>query len=220
MKTLIFSDSHLTHKFNQEFFNYISNLIKDVDQVIINGDFWDAYLTTYNKFIKSEWKQLFPLLKEKNTIYIFGNHDRKKFMKKGIDLFSVEQREYYEFKSGNRDFYVTHGHLVAPTYDNILLFRNPMLVRYLYKLFVFATKEIVSFSKMFNILKYKKNIKILRTVKFFADGHRSNGQYFIFGHSHLPVMDISENFIALGPLQEENKSYCIIEDGYIDLIKN
>ncbi|MBU0974482.1 metallophosphoesterase family protein [Patescibacteria group bacterium] len=219
MKTLIFSDSHLTHRFDQELFDYISNLIKDADQVIINGDFWDGYLTTYRRFIKSPWSQLFPLLKAKNAVYIFGNHDKKKFMHGKHDLFSVEQSEDYEFKSGSRDFYVTHGHLISPTYDNILFFRNPMFVRFLYKIFIFLTNKIVVFAKLFNIFDYKINLKKLAIFKDFSDKDKKDGQYFIFGHCHMPVINISENFIILGPLQKKQRSYCLIEDGYIDLIR-
>lgn len=215
MKILVFSDSHLTHKFDQELFDYISNLIKDVDQVIINGDFWDGYLTTYKKFIKSRWNQLFPLLKSKKTIYIFGNHDKKKFMHNNHDLFSVKQSDYYEFKSGNKDFFVSHGHLISPTYDNAIFLRNPMFVRFLYRFFVFLTQKLLIFENIFKKVEHKKNIQKLATFKDYTVKAKKAGQYFIFGHVHVPVFDLLDNFICLGSLQSTSKNYCIIENGKI-----
>ncbi|MBP7740716.1 metallophosphoesterase family protein [Candidatus Woesebacteria bacterium] len=217
MKILIFSDSHLTHKFDKELFDYISKLVKNVDQVIINGDFWDAYLTSYKKFTNSKWNELFPILKKKNTIYVFGNHDKKKFMNGKHDLFSIHQADDYEFKSGNRDFYITHGHLISPTYDNILFFRNPMFVRFLYRIFVFLTRKVKVFAKLFNPVEKKKNHKKLEILKEYSDKKKIGGQFFIFGHSHVPMLNISDNFISLGTMQGKMGGYCIIDDGKIDL---
>lgn len=217
MKILIFSDSHLTHKFNQDLYDYISNLIKDVDQVIINGDFWDAYLTTFDKFINSEWKKLFPLLKKKNAIYIFGNHDKQKFMDHRYNLFSRKQNTFYEFKSGKRDFYVTHGHLISPSYDNILFFRNPSFVRFMYVVLIYLLQRIKILSRIHNIFEYRKNLEQLNELKNFTQKNKLDNQFFVFGHSHVPDLRISENFICLGPMQNKLGCYCLIDDGYIDL---
>src|SRR3990172_1424130 len=63
MKILVFSDSHLTDKFEEKKFYFLKKIIRQSDFVIINGDFWDGYLTTFNRFISSNWSKLFPLLK-------------------------------------------------------------------------------------------------------------------------------------------------------------
>ena len=217
MKILVFSDTHLTDKFNRELCDYIAKLVKSADQVIINGDFWDAYLTTFNRFITSEWKELFPLLKEKNTVYIFGNHDKKKFMDERYTLFSNTQGTYYEFKSGSREFYVTHGHLIVPAIDSFFLFRNPTFARYLYRLFLFLVSRIIVISKIFHFIEYRKNLKQLQKMKKFTEDKNTN-QFFIFGHSHIPDIKISKHFISLGKLQADVKYHCMIEDGYVDLI--
>ncbi len=219
LKTLIFSDSHLTHKFDKEFFDYIANLIKGVDQVIINGDFWDAYLTSFRKFTRSKWQKLFPLLKQKHTVYVVGNHDKLKFMNKKYLLFSDQQVEYYEFRSGNREFYVTHGHLISPTYDNIFFFKNPIFVRFVYRFLLFLVYKIGLGYSFFKKAEFKKNTQQLKAVKKFSV-QRNKDQFFIFGHSHLPMLKVSDHFISLGPLQKDWLNYCIIEDGYITLVSN
>jgi predicted phosphodiesterase len=43
MKTIIFSDTHLTDQFDPELYKALENMIQEADQVIINGDFWDGY---------------------------------------------------------------------------------------------------------------------------------------------------------------------------------
>jgi predicted phosphodiesterase len=217
MKILVFSDTHLTDKFDKELYDYIAKLVKSADQVIINGDFWDAYLTTFNKFLESDWKKLFPLLKKKNTIYIFGNHDKEKFMDSRYNLFSDIQDTYHEFKSGEREFYITHGHLIVPTYDSFFLFKNPSFVRYMYRLFIFLVSRFIVLTKLFVFFEHKKNIQQLQRMKQFTDSKHTN-QFFIFGHSHIPDLRISEHFISLGKLQSDVKHHCMIEDGYVDLI--
>lgn len=71
MKTLIFSDTHLTKKFDLKKFLFLKRIIESADQVIINGDFWDSWFSDFNGFLKSGWKDLFHSLKEKETIYIY-----------------------------------------------------------------------------------------------------------------------------------------------------
>jgi predicted MPP superfamily phosphohydrolase len=88
MQTLIFSDTHLTKGFNRKKYEFLREIIEPVDRVIINGDFWDGYLTSFDKFVNSEWQKLFPLLKEKQTIYLYGNHDKTKWCDSRVNLFS------------------------------------------------------------------------------------------------------------------------------------
>ena len=45
MKTLIISDTHLYHVFDKRKFFLLKKLFSSVDQVILNGDFWDGYRT-------------------------------------------------------------------------------------------------------------------------------------------------------------------------------
>ncbi len=77
MKTIVLSDTHLYEEFDEKKFNFLKRIISKVDRVIINGDFWDSYICSFSDFINSPWKKLFPLLKTKKTVYIYGNHDKK-----------------------------------------------------------------------------------------------------------------------------------------------
>lgn len=68
-RVLVISDLHLSHRVQKRKLAFLKKLVSEYDQVIINGDFWDNWFTTFDKFINSKWQELFPLLKENNCIY-------------------------------------------------------------------------------------------------------------------------------------------------------
>src|SRR3989339_340208 len=117
MKILVFSDTHLYLPFDQKKFDFLKKIISESDQVIINGDFFDSYINTFDEFIKSPWKQLFPLLKKKEAVYLFGNHDLKKVSDNRVGLFSVSQKNRHQIIINNKKFLIEHGHLTRPTLD-------------------------------------------------------------------------------------------------------
>src|SRR5689334_5828739 len=93
MKLLIFSDSHLSARFDEAKYNYLRWIITHADKVVINGDFWDRDLTTFDQFVNSDWRKLFPLLLSKATTYIYGNHDWKGYCDERVNLFSTSQTQ-------------------------------------------------------------------------------------------------------------------------------
>jgi predicted MPP superfamily phosphohydrolase len=116
MKILVFSDTHLTHVFEEKKYVFLKKVIESADQVIINGDFWDGYLTSFDAFISSRWNNLFPLLKQKKAVYIFGNHDKACFSDKRTSFFSDIQTKKYSFVDG-MTFYFEHGNTLLPSID-------------------------------------------------------------------------------------------------------
>ena len=71
MKILVISDSHLDQNFEQDKLIFLKQLVESVDQVIINGDFWEGYSISFEEFLNSPWKELLPLLKKKKDgIYL------------------------------------------------------------------------------------------------------------------------------------------------------
>jgi UDP-2,3-diacylglucosamine pyrophosphatase LpxH len=113
MKTLIFSDTHLSLPFEEKKYNFMRGIIEPADRVIINGDFWEGHLIKFEQFIHSPWKNLFPLLKQKNTIYIYGNHDEELMTDKRVQLFSDEQFDKYEIQLKRKKLIVEHGDRLA-----------------------------------------------------------------------------------------------------------
>lgn len=216
MKTLIFSDTHLTHYFDEDLFDYIAKLVKNADQVVINGDFWDAYLTTFDQFYNSEWQKLFPLLKKKKTIYVTGNHDKPEFMDERVYSFCEVQTIAYSFESEGKKYNVQHGHLISPAEDIRWVFKNPNFIRTLYRLLVY-TKENSLFLKNIidTVYQEKKDKEQLEEFIEYAKKYLHDKTYFIFGHCHIKHSDQKNRIFTAGFLKDAEFSYVIIENGKI-----
>lgn len=216
MKTLIFSDTHLTHYFNEDLFDYIAKLVKNADQVIINGDFWDAYLTTFDQFYSSEWKKLFPLLKKKKTVYVTGNHDKPEFMDERVYLFCDVQTLSYNFESNGKSFCIQHGHLISPAADVRWLYKNPNFVRLFYRVLVYIKQKSSLFSYLINtVYQEKKDKEQLAEFIEYAQKYTKKKLYFIFGHCHIKHSDEKNKIFTAGFLEDAQYSYINIESGKI-----
>src|SRR5690606_17718607 len=91
MQTIIFSDTHLSSRVYRKKLRYLQAVIETADRVVILGDFWDGFLTDFDRFLRSGWRVLFPMLLERQAIYLYGNHDRSQWSDERVSLFSVEQ---------------------------------------------------------------------------------------------------------------------------------
>jgi predicted phosphodiesterase len=208
MNLLIFSDTHLTNQFEQTKYNKLSNIIKQVDQVIINGDFWDGYLTNFKSFINSEWKRLFPQLKAKNTIYIYGNHDKKEFMSDQYKLFSEKLVDKYTIKSKLYNINIEHGHRIDPSsemlYPKLLAHKLPVLIG---KFIEYRTYNLI-----------KKNIrkKSHNVIVNYAQKNYQKNNILVCGHSHYQYTN-NEQYFNTGSFNYNRAEYMIIKDNKLQL---
>ena len=96
-KILIFSDSHLSPRFNQAYFNKLANLIEQADQVIINGDFWEGYFYSFDEFLNSN-KLNFDLPKIENifesTLELCFNQDDVSFTNVIHACYDTKEKRY------------------------------------------------------------------------------------------------------------------------------
>lgn len=218
MKYLIFSDTHLDKDFDNKKLEFLIKIIEQADRVIIAGDFWEGLQITFDDFVKSEWNKLFPYLKKKNTVYVHGNHDSKKWTDKRVSLFSVEQTEQYIFKSGNKTFYVEHGDrakilgvvITRTVSESISLItkKNPQISHRLEK-FAFNT-----FGRNFHqSLSKRMNDKIKNQLSKEFTGDR----ILICGHSHHQELDLKHHYIGSGMIDFGLAQYVLIENGQIFL---
>ncbi len=210
MRTLIFSDSHLTNRFNESKFKLLQRLISSVDQVIINGDFWDGHLVSFDAFINSDWKKLFPLLKSKNTIYIFGNHDREQYVDERASLFSVRQLHNYSFKEGKTTFHIEHGNRLFHTVDDFIPFR-----------FINRILTYVAHSKPYKFMDevMGTGIRQNKVIKMKLQTQNSSNSIYICGHSHAREHDLENNYINSGYMKYGVASYVMIENGVVELLE-
>lgn len=215
MKTLIFSDTHLTDRFEVGKFEFLEKIIEPVDRVVIAGDFWDSFLCSFERFVNSEWKKLFPPLKAKKTIYLHGNHDPAESIDGRAALFSDEQQECYLFSSGRKNFKVLHGHTLHPSVESKMPWLKDI------KILVWIGERLewlgvrMGSWMFFKTFYGSQNAATKEIIK--AEGI---GEIVVAGHTHHPEIDLASSYINSGLIRHRHASYVIIENGKIDLVKD
>lgn len=219
-KILIFSDTHLTCRFDEKWFEEIVPLVQKADIVIINGDLWESTSCRFKKFLKSKWNNLlFPLLKNK-TIFIYGNHDYENRKKIDSILFSKEHHDNFKFKSGKKIFEVTHGDKISSLPYSF----HKRLSKWLKKipgLYLWLKgkeeKEGILFWPLQKYISRENNNRLVEYKKFYLKNKEDN-LIRIFGHVHKPKHNLEDNFIILGSFKKGNKRYIEIDNGKIKFI--
>jgi len=209
MKILVFSDTHLYLPFDQKKFNFLKKIINSADQVIINGDFFDDYMISFEDFINSPWNQLFPILKEKKAIYIFGNHDQEKFSDKRFNMFSIKQAIKYRVKINNKTFVFVHGQQFRKTADLFIKELFKPLVSLVIRIAHYKRQNLVNIFGR-NFLKFRfayRNVatkrKAIKTIK--------NNEFIIVGHNHWAEIDEKNHFACCGAILYGYAQYLTID---------
>ncbi len=218
MKTIIFSDTHLTTTFKARKYKFLEGIIKNADKIIIAGDFWEGKLITFQEFINSDWKKLFPILKQKHTVYVYGNHDKRKYSDKQVNLFSDQQNEIYTFKEGDKTFIVKHGDTKKIKYSLIknLMKTTRMSEVFFMKHFHEDLEHILT--KLFGPQILQVLFKKYNTViKDLEKNELLENEYVICGHTHAAEIDLENHFINTGIIRHGIGQYVEIENGNITL---
>jgi predicted phosphodiesterase len=211
MKTLIVSDIHLRGVFDKRKYLYLERLFSSADRIILNGDFWDGYRTTFDRFVSSEWNKLFPLLKSKDTIYLYGNHDQKQFNDERTSLFSVEQKDRHIFEVDSITYHVEHGHLLCPSVD-VTYHLSRRFLTYINIFFQFTENIFAHLGSPHNVLLKMTNKTIKKKLK------KTNFPYwYLCGHTHLAEFDEREKFANSGYIQYGRVTYLIADSSGLSL---
>jgi predicted phosphodiesterase len=226
MKIIIFSDTHLSHKFDVRKYNFLKRIISESDRVIINGDFWDRYRTTFDKFVSSEWKKLFPLFLKKKTVYIHGNHDPEELCNDRMQLFSVINSESYEFRADGHSFIVHHG-------DRIVEQNKPRIIKFYGIVMGFISKINVErfIQRIFRITirigYWILGADFMTTTSISKNNNRvmknshdpATGKWQVCSDTHCSELDAENLFINTGCILYGWGSYLLIDGTNIKLIK-
>lgn len=213
MKTLIISDLHLTPQFDLKKFEFLLEIIQSADQVIINGDFWEGLLFSFDDFINSDWKQLFPLLKAKQTIYIYGNHDKKNLSDDRVNMFSVEQKMRHRLYVGELVFVIVHGHQFNPFFNRIFHpIKLPLFV--LKALMIHERRLLTLFKNNYIKLHYRVYNK---EIKGKIKNRLRKNEFLICAHTHAAELDTANKFINTGLIDHGLAQYLIVDNEEIQL---
>lgn len=214
MKTLVFSDTHLTKKFNPKKFEFLKKIIDQSDEVIINGDFWDGYLTSFDDFVKSDWQKLFPILKAKNTIYNYGNHDKTKWSDSRVNLFSVKQQKKYIRKFKDKELVIIHGGSIKKSIGERFHWASNKVLCYVG---LNSRRLLTRLFGPFFIKIFPPAIRAHLKIKNWAKEKMRENQILIASHSHRAYFKPEEKYINTGFVNGSHAQYLIISDDKIEL---
>lgn len=222
MKTLVFSDTHLSSKFDLRKYNFLCRIINSADRVIINGDFWDGWITSFDQFVNSKWRLIFPLLLSKNTLYIHGNHDTEDLCDQRTSLFSVTTTQQYTTTILGHRYVFHHGHDIANSYCNKLMFyyakmlditngkRVGVIIRRIMTFLGNIGYHIVGIKRITSSAIPRKRNQLLKDS--FSDD-----SWHIFGDTHCAELDAPHSFANSGCTIQGYGSYLMIDNGQVSL---
>jgi predicted phosphodiesterase len=213
MRTIIISDTHLSNRFEEWKFDLLVRALKEADKVVLAGDFWDYLYTSFDSFLKSRWQELFPLLKERHAIYINGNHDPESLRDSRVSLFCDQMMESFCFTSGERAFYVVHGHQILGN----LTVRYPQLgkigfVKMLMKFCGWLTDSLPS-KVMGRAYLTRQFLNGNERMKVWQKENLDGKTFLICGHTHR--QDLDSNFANAGMIKNNLAQYLVVEDGVV-----
>ena len=209
MKTLIFSDTHLTDTFDQAKYDFLRRIISQADKVIINGDFWDGFRCSFDDFLASDWQQLFPLLLEKQTVYLYGNHDGEEYCDERVSQFSVQQGLEYQIKLRDKVVHIEHGDRLDPLFGS---HHHSQLWDPILKMYDFFDRiNITYFRNLLRLLFFPKWLIYLIIKKHVSDFPENT--ILVVGHTHWPYFNLHRRFINLDAVAYGFGGYVTIDDG-------
>lgn len=206
MRLLIISDNHLTDHFDQQNYDYLTTIIAQADKVVINGDFWDRYLTSFDDFMNSKWSGLFPLLLSKHAVYIYGNHDEEKYSDDRRNLFSEHATHIWETEIDGVKLHFEHGHHIS------LLSSGDEPGTYAQ---IFISLESLGrhiSNKLVNKILQPLNDKMINWAKT----NLQPDQILVCGHTHIQQKAVQVQFLNSGLNCYGFKQFITITDGVIE----
>lgn len=213
MPTVVFSDCHLTAKFDPAKFLYLQNIIESADRVIINGDFWDGYMANFTDLLNSERSKLFKLLSNKETYYVCGNHDAAALHDPRIDQFARWCGEMLELTIDGQKYRFEHGHRIAPTLDQIYpgMFRRSWVAKTA-TAFEYCAARIIG--QNYFAVHRPANTK----MKLWQRHNLSTDQILVCGHSHWPEANELEKYFNTGFVRHRLAHHLVINHSRRSLI--
>lgn len=215
MKTIVFADTHLSSRCYSKKFNYLKSIIEPADRVVIAGDFWDGFLTSFDKFVQSPWSRLFPLLLERQTIYLYGNHDRVEWSNDQVKLFSVQQAMTTDLTIGHQTYHICHGHTVFTSLeDKYPIFNHSIPLR------LGANADVLHKLVWGKRFLSKKNSKINQPMREWTTHNSPRAAFLICGHSHFPEINRHQGYANTGFIGMGYGNYLILDTNGVQLVKD
>lgn len=228
--TIILSDLHIGDNIHEKRLKAFLEIIETFDRVILNGDFLDD-LWPYKKTIKSEWAQLFELLKTKEVIYLFGNHDRDTTdLREATAYFIDTYADTYKLAVTDKELVIMHGHTIYPRPDGIIYEKKATrfgkFIQKIVRILWYTMYPFVLTIRFFieknpgTLAKIQRNVVKVQNdrMKIYAKENLKDNQILVCGHSHLAEFSPELQFINEGANSYERVEYLSIRDGKMELV--
>lgn len=220
MRTLVFSDTHLSTKFDRRLFDALTDLISKSEGVIINGDFWEGLAIKFDDFLRSEWRHLFPLLKQKKAIYIYGNHDHQIYSDERVYRFCSKAVTEYCLETPSCKYVFKHGHeFLFPKHSDKCLRKPAGETRTCWRKFRLKIAEIAQ-SVGFGLFGPKVLPAFINHMSSEIRAVAAEkDSVLVCGHTHRPYHNKELNFVDIGFFSYGWANYMEIdESGEFNLI--
>jgi len=177
MKRVIISDTHIGSRFYkaEELLAFLER--EEFDQLILAGDIID--FIKIPTFTERCMRILAAIGKNKEIIYVVGNHDESLIGVVGKQFFNIRFVKKYEFREGKRRFRIEHG----DDYDKGMI-HNRFFIKILS-----VIQNMLEFTFNFDFTTWWTSIQIkrhkLRSI-IHVLRHHPNIDVFIMGHTHIP----------------------------------
>jgi predicted phosphodiesterase len=176
---------------------------------------------TFDEFLKSKWSGLFPLMKSKKCIYIYGNHDRKEWCDDRIFQFCDEAHNKYHYKKEGVDLLITHGHLISNdsiTNDTFIkydrMFNKFNKLNQSYRVYIILQRSLLF---LMGESRYAKFYKKLNNPHLQYANSLPNNQILVAGHTHSPAFMPEKKYINVGFINFGLSFYLHIDNGKLSL---
>jgi predicted phosphodiesterase len=189
----------LSTKFNKKLFSALTELISKSDRVIINGDFWEGLAIKFDDFVKSDWSKLFPLLKQKDAVYVYGNHDHRMYSDDRVMRFCSQAVNEYVLETPSRKYLFRHGHeFLFPKHSEKYLLKHKQQAGTRLRKLRLAVADVVQ-QGGFGLFGPKILPSFINYMP--AMERRSIGapeQVLVCGHTHRPYINKKTGFLDIG----------------------
>lgn len=210
MKILVFSDTHLTSQFDRKKFEFLKGVINTSDMVIINGDFWDSDYTSYQEFISSDWKKLFLLLKEREVVYIAGNHDPLELIDSGSKNFFTSVVKDFSIHTEEALLYFAHGDFYRTKSSSLLKIKNNLKKISFLKEF-YRRREVFLIRTQGDGYFSRKYLNSNNKQRLWKKKNLPKKSILVTSHTHRPEFRLKGGYINTGVVCCGYAQYLTIE---------
>lgn len=178
MKRVIISDTHIGSLFykSEELFRFLCEI--EYDQLILAGDIIDFLKIPI--FTERCMDILSKIDRDKQVIYVVGNHDESLVRLAGKNIFGIDFVNRYEFEESGRKFRIEHG----DSYDAKSFINTKLFVK-----FLSVVQNVLEIAFDFDFTTWWTDRQIKRhKLRNIVNILRLNDDVdvFIMGHMHIP----------------------------------